>query len=233
MRDMALKPKQTKKDIERSHALQAAFKLGEEWTLEEREAPDFLVSTNEGKFGLEVTECFIGPKSKAGSKNRAQESANQRWLRAIRDEFEDCCAAQLHLRYLGHVSKRAAAELLAALLSAHFEQRADFDRVELRFDNGSVWAYKSPNPHWMLLKDRVGWVSQDGTYLQREIDAKSPKLNTYRQLCPDIRLLVVADRIYNSGKLELADGFRPDLRGFDAVYFFSYPMSVTPFYRVE
>lgn len=226
-----MRQRQTKKEIERYHAHQAAFKLGETWTLEDYETPDFLVSTDLGKFGLEVTECHIGPKTKGGSTGRAKESANQKWLSGIRDEFESHGGVKLHLRYRGQISDAARAELLRALFSARFNERSAFDSIEHRFDGGVVWAYKSPNPYWMFLNDRAGWVSRDGSYLQREIDAKAHKLRIYRQLCQDVRLLVVADRIYNSGKLELDVDFRPDLRGFDAVYFFSYPVMVTPFYR--
>lgn len=224
---------QTKKDVERYHAVQVARKLGEEWTLKDHEAPDFLVTSRHSKFGLEVTECHVGPKGKGGSQRRAQESANQKWLAGIRAEVGLHCSAQLHLRYNGERSSRAREEILNAILLAHFDQRDDFDEVRHRFSGGSLWVYRSPFPAWTYLNDRVGWVSRDGSYLQREIEAKAKKLESYRKACPDVRLLVVADRIYNSGKLELADDFSPDLCGFNAVYFVSYPMSVTPFYRAE
>lgn len=56
------------------------------------------------------------------------------------------------------------------------------------------------------------------------------KLARYREAAgPDIRLLLVADRICNSGKLMLDEGTALDVQGFQVVYFFSYPESVTIF----
>ena len=40
------------------------------------------------------------------------------------------------------------------------------------------------------------------------------------------RLLVIADRTKNSGKLTIDDEFVPTLHGFDGVYFLSYPINV-------
>ena len=45
----------------------------------------------------------------------------------------------------------------------------------------------------------------------------------------DIRLLVVANRIMNSGKLSLQERPALNVRGFQVVYFLSYPESVTVF----
>lgn len=219
-----------KKRVERFHAREAASKLGETWTLEDRESPDFLVESEGRTFALEVTECHIGPKGRRGSKARSAERQNQKWLEGIRAEFGEQRDVQLHLRYHGAATSKERANLLHALVAAGFQHRAEFEVIKGRFDDGWFHAFKSPQPSWIFLNDRVGWVSTDGSYLQREIDAKARNLPRYRSICEDVRLLVVADRIYNSGKLELDDRFRPDFRGFDAVYFFAYPLSVKAFY---
>jgi len=227
-------PRQLKKHKEQSEAFQASLKLGEEWTLEPRESPDFIVTSAEQRFGLEVTDAYIGPKTKKGAVERAKESANHKWLTAIRRRYEAAGGVGLHVRYHGAVDKAAADELLQALLDARLETVSQFARLD-RFEltHGKAYVHTTPNVYWMMLDDRVGWVSQDGGYLQREIDLKAKKLAKYRAVCADIRLLVVANRIYNSGKLQLEDDFRPDLRGFDAVYFFSYPSSLTAFYASD
>jgi hypothetical protein len=46
---------------------------------------------------------------------------------------------------------------------------------------------------------------------------------------PDIRLLLVADCIHNSGKLMLDDTAALDTQGFQAVYVFPYPEAVMIF----
>ena len=227
-------PRQLKKHKEQSEAYQASWKLGEEWQLEDRESPDFLVTSAGRCFGLEVTSCHIGPKTRKGSAERAKESSNHQGLTEIRARYEAAGGVGLNLRYRGQVSANAADELLLALLNTGFETRTLFDPPErLDLSDAMVYVHATPNVSWLILNDRAGWVSQDGSFLQREIDLKAKKLPTYRQAFDDIRLLVVADRIYNSGKLQLQDGFRPLLRGFDAVYFFSYPSSVSAFYASD
>jgi hypothetical protein len=52
---------------------------------------------------------------------------------------------------------------------------------------------------------------------------------TARAAGPDIRLLLVADRIHNSGKLMLDDTAALDTEGFQVVYFFPYPEEVIIF----
>lgn len=227
-------PRQLKKHKEQYEAFQAALKLAEEWELEHREAPDFIVTSAGHRFGLEVTGCHVGLKTRKGSLERAKESANHAWLTAIRRRYEAGGRAGLHVRYRGEVSAKAAEELLQRLIKARFETRCPSDPLDrLKLTKGTAYVHRAPNAYWMMLKDRVGYVSRDGSFLQREIDLKAKKLPKYREACDDIRLLVVADRTHNSGKLQLEDGFRPDLRGFDAVYFFSYPCSVTAFYASE
>jgi hypothetical protein len=103
--------------------------------------------------------------------------------------------------------------------------------VHIDLPSGKVFFHRTTNPRWVVVHDRVGWVSDEGKFLQREIDAKAPKLADYRKEFSVVRLLVVADRTHNSGKLILEDEFRPDLQGFDAVYFFSYPLGVTAFFH--
>ena len=209
------------------------MRLGENWALSERESPDFLVNVGRQVFGLEVTECHIGIKSKAGSKLRSAESSNENWLNGIREEFGSHASAQIHLRFLGKASATSRRSLLGALRALNFEEAPDFEPVHKRIKGGQFWAFRCPHPSWVFMEDRVGWVSTDANYLQREIDVKANKLARYQKVCPSVRLLVVSDRISNSGKLEIASDFAPHLRGFEAVYFFPYPLALKVFYASE
>lgn len=168
---------------------------------------------------MEVTECHIGTKSKTGSKLRSAERSNEKWLDGIRQEFASHISAQIHVRFLGKATATSRRSLLDALRASNFEERPDFVHVHMRIKGGQFWAFKCPCPSWVFMEDRVGWVSSDASYLQREMDAKANNLARYREACLSVRLLVVADRIFNSGKLEIENGFAPDLRGFEAVYF--------------
>lgn len=220
------------KGVERYWAENAARLLGEAWTLgPNREQPDFVVETGAGAFGLEVTECHIGPISeKSGSGLREGEMFRQKWLNNLRKLYEGEGGAKLHLRYYrGRTDKRRAAEFIDVLLSAKLEEKGEFADFYHDFDDGRVFAFKTPHPFWQMSDDRSGRPSADGHHLQASIDAKQPKLAKYREACPDVRLLVVAQQMYNSGKVELPAGFLPDLKGFGTVYFYSYPREVLIF----
>jgi hypothetical protein len=227
-----MKRTQPKKQVERGYAESAARKLGEAWTFGEgdRENPDFLVSCAWALFGLEVTECYIGETTKAGSRMRRAEAANDEWLFAIRAEFEAFNRTPLRVRYHGEATPEAQAEILRALRSAHFESNARFADIRCPIGHGWLHAFKSNASSWTFANNRGGSFCRDGNVLQSRIDHKSAKLPEYRLACEEVRLLLVSPQPYNSGKLELPDDFRPDVRGFDAVYFFAYPVSVTQFY---
>ncbi len=98
-------------------------------------------------------------------------------------------------------------------------------------DGISVHVTKAFRAEWYSVNDRVGWVNCDP--IQRIADAvekKSKKLPAYKEeVGLDIRILLVADRINNSGKLMLKERPALDLRGFRVVYFFSSPECVIVF----
>src|SRR4051794_20234115 len=96
-----MKKAQDAKAFEESMAFQASLKLGEDWKLTAREAPDFLVRTATGEFGLEISQCHIGLQGRKGSVARENESANHRWLEGIRADYERQAGIRLHLRFLG------------------------------------------------------------------------------------------------------------------------------------
>jgi hypothetical protein len=90
---------------------------------------------------------------------------------------------------------------------------------------------KAIRPEWFSVNHRVGWV--DRNPLPMIVDAikkKANELERYRAAAgPDIRLLLVADRIHNSGKLMLDDTAVLDTEGFQVVYVFCYPEPVMTF----
>ena len=218
------------KQTERYWAEQAAFKLGQRWHLEDRLQPDFLVTGPGGQFGLEVTECHRGPITKQGSQLRRQEQANHEWLALIRIMVERETGLNLHLRYYGIATDRARAEIVAAIFGA-VRSAGGVLKVDHRFEDGRVWAFETHAASWNFASDWGCDFSTDGAEVQRAIDAKVKKLAAYRQACRDVRLLVMAFRMYGSGKIELTDNFNPNLQGFNALYFFSYPSSVRIFSR--
>jgi acyl CoA:acetate/3-ketoacid CoA transferase alpha subunit len=76
------------------------------------------------------------------------------------------------------------------------------------------------------VNNHVGFVDRNpGKIIADAIEEKAKELAVYQANAgPDIRLLLVADRI--CGKLMLESQAASDLKGFQVVYFSSYPESV-------
>jgi hypothetical protein len=85
---------------------------------------------------------------------------------------------------------------------------------------------KGFRPNWYSVNDRVGFVDRNpNAIIKAAIAKKAQELAIYQKVAgADVRLLLVADRIHNSGKL-IVDGTESNfnLHGFSAVYFFPHP----------
>lgn len=87
---------------------------------------------------------------------------------------------------------------------------------------------KALRPNWYSVNDRVGFVDRNPHGIIADaITKKANELTRYTEAAgSDVRLLLVADRVSNSGKLMLDEGAQFDLHGFKAVYLFPCPENV-------
>jgi hypothetical protein len=224
------------KKRERFYAEEAARLLGKPWDFgEDREHPDFVVVDGTEKFGLEVTQVFIGAQSKHGSSLKAAETKMQRAVNELQREYESVENIPLVVKFVGNTEPDNLATVIPALLAEDFPSRAVghgfvYDttvahpsRARLR-----VHVTKGFRPDWYSINDRVGFVDRSPHgIIAAAIAKKMANLPQYKAAAgSDVRLLLVADRISNSGKLMLDQGTPFDFHGFSGVYLFSYPESV-------
>jgi len=223
----------TKKRRERFLAEEAANRLGRTWHIgPDREHPDFVVTEGDQHFGLEVCEVFTGEQDETGSSMKKLESSKQKSIDELRRQYEAATAVALDVLFVGTTDAENLATVVPALLAEDLASKALGDHLVIDRNNGlRLHVTKAMRANWYSLEHRAGCV--DFKAMRRIVDAvekKSQQLAIYsRAAGSDIRLLVVADRIYNSGKLTLGEKSPLDTKGFRAVYFFSYPESVTIF----
>ena len=225
-----------KKKRERFFAKEAARLLGKTWNLgDDREHPDFVVAEDDRRFGLEVMEIFVGPLSDAGSTLKANESNTQRAVNGIRREDESIANVPLIVKFIGRMDPDNLATVIPALVAqdislkptgyhfVHDTTVAHPARARLR-----AHVTKAFRPDWYSVNDRVGFVDRGPHGIVAAATAKkAAELTRYeRDAGSDVRLLLVADRINNSGKLMLDKGAQFDTHGFSAVYLFLYPEEV-------
>lgn len=222
-----------KKERERFLAEEAGKLLGKAWELGlNREHPDFVVTEGDRKFGLEVSEIFTGAQSKAGAAMKAKESNAQQAVNSLRRDYEATTNIPLIVKFVGNMCAENLAAVVPALIARDLSSKPIGHRDVLDWGAGlRVYIMKGFRPDWYNVNDRVGWVDRDAaSRISDAIAKKSGELLRYRQNAgADIRLLIVADRIHNSGKLLFEESRTLDLRGFRTVYFYSRPESVTVF----
>jgi hypothetical protein len=220
---------------ERFFAKEAARLLGKNWNLgEDREHPDFVVAEDGQQFGLEVTQIFIGPQDHAGSSLKAQESKTQRVVNAIHREYESIQNVPLIVRFVGNMEAANLATVIPALVGHDLPSRP----IRYHFVHDTTAAHparprlrvhvtKGLRADWYSVNDRAGFVDHNPHgIIAAAIAKKANALTRYEGCAADIRLLLVADRISNSGKLMLYKGARFDFHQFKAVYLFPYPEDV-------
>lgn len=221
------------KQRERFFVEQAAKLLGKTWILEEdREHPDFIVTEGEKRFGLEVSEMFIGPQNHAGSAMKRTESGTHRQIEALRREYEALTQTTLRVRIVGNLNPENLTAIIPSLIAQNLESRPVGHSVVIDQHNGlRLHVTKALRPEWFSVNQRIGWVDCSPLpIIAKAIEKKSNELARYRAAAgADIRLLLVADRIHNSGKLMPDETAIIDTQGFQMVYVFPYPESVMTF----
>lgn len=222
-----------RKALERHYAAETARLLGQHWVLgPDRESPDFVVDANGQLFGLEVTEIFSGPTDGRGAVMKRAESKRQKRIQRLQEEYEAEEAIPLVVQLVGDTGEINLSSVITEIRMLELAEKPPGHqaRIEINEGDGLLEAYvtKALRSEWLCVDDRVGWVNlKPQQVIQQAIVEKAGRLQAYREASgPDVRLLVVANRIQNSGKLKLGAPIHLDLAGFSAVYFFSYPEDV-------
>lgn len=215
------------KQDERFYVEQAIRSLRTEWTiLAEPEPPDFLVQDGGRTFGLEVRQIFKDPQSAAGSEIKKREAKTQRMLDRLRAEFEQRAPIPLIVKFLGRIDLDTISPISKLLLDLDLAAKPiAFQTIFKPHADLKVYVTKGLRAEWFSVNDRVGWIDFNAQHvIANAIEEKSRKLPLYQAAAgPDVRLLLVANAIHNSGRLRLDGECQFDLRGFTSVYLLRYP----------
>jgi hypothetical protein len=222
---------------ERFFAEEAAKSLGKKWCLgADRENPDFIVTEDGYQFGLEVVEIFAGPQDERGSHRKRAESETQKVVNGLRTEYEKEDDTPLIVKLVGDMRRENLEAVVPTLHELGLSAKPFGHQDHFEVDKGptklSVYVTRAIRPDWYCVNDRGGWVDRNPVErIAEAINSKAERLSRYKEGAglDDIRLLVIANRRMNSGKLQLEGNAALDLRGFQVVYFFSYPEGVSTF----
>ena len=221
------------KSLEIIYAMKTGELLDELWKVEpspdEINWPDLIVTTELGKFGLEVREIYLDESSK-GSIKKAYEKNNLKSIKNLADAYYKTNCFSIKADLLGDIGHHD--HLLNAILR-EVPQLSEFEQKRIEPYNGCViYVRRLPDylgeyKRWNYVSDKVGWVSNiNKDVIDKVIVGKAKNLPKYATNISDVRLLLVSGRIFNSGKARLEDEIISDTCGFNEVYYLSYPEAV-------
>ena len=167
-----------------------------------------------------------------GQCKKTEESVHQQTIDRYRHNYETRAKLPLHVQILGTINDQLMDGLVQALLEPEIAAMDLGEQTTLQLDASfKAHVTKAFRGEWFLVSDRVGFVNRKPLpVIQRQVAKKARKLNQYKAAVgSDVRLLLVADRLYQSGKLRLVEEASINTHGFRAVYFFSHPESVHTF----
>jgi hypothetical protein len=221
------------KNIEEVYALKLSELLKVSWQIEsapnEVDWPDLLINSNGDKFGLEVREIY-SDETRKGSMKKAKESSNIQLVKTICNAYYDVSNTPISVKFLGDIGNRA--EIISSITN-EVQKLKEFEQARLVPYLGSVvFVTKLPMScgkynRWVYVSDKVGWVSKlNEQLIQSKISEKAAKLSKYSKNINDVRLLLVCNSLFNSGKYKIPDQNSLKTQGFEAVYILLYPDSI-------
>jgi hypothetical protein len=215
------------KVLERIHAESAARLLGYEWQLAEIPEPlDFQVQFGGRTFGLEIRQVFADQEQAFGSPSKRSESLNAKIVRRLADRYYLRGGMPIAAKFVGPVQAVNTDEIVAAMLghSLAYPSRTVIEIGRLKVYMSAVPSELRGYHHWLYIDDRVGWLrpatSQE---LQAAVDRKADNLVLYKQRYKDVVLLLVADKTFNSGRMNVNEDLSVLNPGYTEIYFLSHP----------
>ncbi len=223
------------------------------WNIVDRDesngGPDFLVYHGSSAFGLEVHELFAGEvSSRKGSRRKQRQVETQKRLDEIRRCYEESEAGvPLQVKFVGTLNDVDIDVVVQALRNMNLRERSflNIKRLKLRQDSHELklfvrrlpdgWPRDRLNrPDWFSVMDSSGFVERGSKKILDAIATKSGKIYLYKRNVAaqldlvdpkdvDIRLLLVADRMWNYGQLAPRGELTGNLHEFNVVYFFPFP----------
>jgi len=209
---------------ERFFVEQAAQSIGKSWRIEPGEGPDFIVWEGPQTFGLEVSETFTGRHVRAGSVMKRQESETQRVINRLRRQYEEVTDLALRVQFVGNLCADTLKSVVPLLVAEDLQSKPVGYHFVIDQDNGlRVRVTRAFRPEWFSANDQLGWVDQRPlSRIAEAVAKKSNELPRYIEKAgPDVRLLLVANRYKNSGKMMLKEeDAQLDRCGFKGLFLF-------------
>jgi len=198
------------------------------------ESPDFIIYSTHRTFGIEVTQIFKD-KPRKGSRKKAIESGRNRFLKKLAQEYYDQGGRPILLKVWMYTlpDQSDTERLLHRLHESVPPEPWDHAKVCFEAGNNKVAEFfitRLPDStgryaRWTCMNNTIGWVRNlDCQLLEQTIRKKSEKLEKYRRKVSEVILLIVIDRMNESGMLQWPAQGMCNSHGFKSVYLHIFPL---------
>jgi hypothetical protein len=214
------------KEAERRWAEEALQRLGRPWLIQGAgEPPDIIAHDGSRRVGIEVREAFTGPRRRGGSPIKERESQNVAAMRDLAHAYYRRRQDPIRVSFIGFTNPRSDYGRVLGMLVRR-DPKPAWTQTKLRLGaQKSLQILDLPADcgaysRWSSVSDMCGWVSSiTAEHVQSVIVEKAADLPRYRDSVDYCVLLIVANRLMNSGRFEYDPGIRVDLAGFNEVWF--------------
>lgn len=212
--------------------VEAAVKLLKvDWKINEIPEPlDFEVQSPEGIFGMEVRQIFVDDEEIFGSPAKRGESNNIKVIKKLAKSYYAAGGVPIFAKFLGSfatVDMNSLVNFIVASAPVYPGGNVTIETQGVKVFMTSLLPAWTDYSRWVFVNDRVGWVRPISTNdLQQAVNRKQEHLPSYKKKYENIDLLLVADRLFNSGKLFNTGLLRVSNPGFRTIYFLSYPYDI-------
>jgi hypothetical protein len=216
----------TQKEAERRWVEEARQHLGRHWLIQgASEPPDIIALDGLRRVGIEVREVFTGPQRRGGSTIKKRESRNVSAMRDLIHAYYLRRHDPIQVSFVGFEDLRSDFERVLGMLVRR-KPRQPWTHTKLHLGPlKSLLVMDLPAEcgaygRWSSVSDMCGWVSTiTAKTVQQVITQKAADLSRYRDSVDHRVLLIVSNRLMNSGRFEYDPDIRVDLMGFDEVIF--------------
>lgn len=226
--------RQIQKQSEILYAKNLSKDMGYNWSVEippnEDDWPDLLIKTANDVFGLEVRDMYVD-ESRKGSVEKRDESFRIDLLKELANKYYEKKDVPILLEMQGPFHKEHVDKILEYIISTDFQEWETIEHdISIDANKTTLFVERLPitfraYSRWSCMDDTIGWVERisEGK-IEKLVKEKSMNINKYRKNINKVSLLIVANRINNSGKLLLEKKRKINTHGFDRVYFYMHPV---------
>ena len=216
------------------YASSLAKKMNYDWDIKvppnEVDWPDLLINPSKDAFGLEVRDFYVDEDRK-GSIVKKGESYRQKLLSDLSVKYYKKKSVPILLDIRGPFDKDSVVEILDYLLSTEFQEGSIMEHdISIKGNKTTLFVERLNSSfanysYWKYMNDTIGWVERiKDEDIEKIVKEKSVNIHRYKKNVNNISLLIVANRINNSGKLLLEKRCNINTYGFNKVFFYMHPL---------